>query len=167
MPVGDLCELCGKNRAHFVFWFGDMELAQDGDYCGMSPYDQGFGRSGPPCAFELCIQCGKQKLPTIINKIFGYFNSENPCGEWNPFPPEIPKAKKRRPLSLRDRWRIIARDGRRCVVCGQDGQSSPLVVDHIIPIAEGGTDSDDNLRTLCQDCNSGKGALDPRSGVDG
>lgn len=48
------------------------------------------------------------------------------------------------------RFRILMRDGYRCVRC--DG-TEKLEVDHIIPIAHGGDEFDpDNCRTLCHRC---------------
>lgn len=54
---------------------------------------------------------------------------------------------------------ILRRDGYRCQICGksrQDGAS--LEVDHIKPVSLGGTSDASNLRTLCFECNRGKGA---------
>ena len=43
--------------------------------------------------------------------------------------------------------------GNKCVECS----SSPVEVDHIIPLSKGGTNHIDNLQPLCKPCNSGKG----------
>ncbi len=53
------------------------------------------------------------------------------------------------------RKRVIARDGR-CLLCGS---AANLEVDHVVPVARGGT-SDDvvNLQTLCSSCDARKGA---------
>ncbi|MBL0039480.1 MAG: HNH endonuclease [Xanthomonadales bacterium] len=65
-----------------------------------------------------------------------------------------------RSISLSLRYRVLARDNFRCVVCGaspaKDG-SVELHVDHIQPWSRGGKNTDDNLRTLCLKCNLGKG----------
>jgi hypothetical protein len=50
---------------------------------------------------------------------------------------------------------VYARDAHQCVFCGTDER---LTVDHIIPISRGGTNEFGNLQTLCQPCNSRKGA---------
>jgi 5-methylcytosine-specific restriction endonuclease McrA len=49
---------------------------------------------------------------------------------------------------------VYARNEFRCVRCGT---SENLSLDHIQPRADGGTDSMDNLQTLCRPCNSRKG----------
>jgi 5-methylcytosine-specific restriction enzyme A len=43
-----------------------------------------------------------------------------------------------------------------CQSCGKTAQQSPLHIDHIIPLAKGGTNDLSNLHTLCQSCNLGK-----------
>ena len=51
---------------------------------------------------------------------------------------------------------VLERDKFRCWFCGATSQQTQLQVDHIIPQARGGTDTLDNLATLCQKCNRGK-----------
>ena len=47
-----------------------------------------------------------------------------------------------------------------CIFCGHNGsQSNPLTVDHILPRAEGGTNSQDNLACCCRICNNKKGKM--------
>lgn len=62
---------------------------------------------------------------------------------------------KRRPVPRKVRAAIYARDGHRCRRCSS---AERLTIDHIRPIARGGTDDTANLQTLCQPCNGGKGA---------
>lgn len=52
------------------------------------------------------------------------------------------------------RRRIIARDGETCTVCGE--WRTALEVDHIVPLKDGGTDADSNLRTLCHSCHKNR-----------
>lgn len=41
-----------------------------------------------------------------------------------------------------------------CEMCKALGKTRPAkFVDHIIPLAHGGPDTDDNTRNLCDDCN--------------
>jgi hypothetical protein len=66
------------------------------------------------------------------------------------------KQNKSRTLSLRKRFFVLKRDGFTCCMCGANGPGVKLEVDHIIPVAKGGTDALDNLHTLCFECNRGK-----------
>jgi 5-methylcytosine-specific restriction enzyme A len=43
----------------------------------------------------------------------------------------------------------------RCYKCGQLGQASDLV-DHVVPLAQGGTDDRVNLRRCCRACHATK-----------
>jgi len=56
------------------------------------------------------------------------------------------------------RFDVFRRDGFRCRVCGENADSgAKLHVDHIKPVSKGGTSDIENLQTLCQACNMGKG----------
>jgi hypothetical protein len=66
--------------------------------------------------------------------------------------------KRRSGMSLKLRFEVMKRDLYRCQLCGKSAKDDVcLEIDHIIPKARGGDDSLDNLRTLCYDCNRGKG----------
>jgi 5-methylcytosine-specific restriction endonuclease McrA len=49
----------------------------------------------------------------------------------------------------------------RCPYCFDHLTASEVVIDHIMPIALGGSDHPDNLAVLCADCNRAKAALHP------
>lgn len=56
------------------------------------------------------------------------------------------------------RYDVLRRDGFRCVRCGRGREDGvKLHVDHIKPVSRGGKSVMDNLQTLCEDCNCGKG----------
>ena len=52
------------------------------------------------------------------------------------------------------RFQVFKRDRFTCQYCGRSGVE--LEVDHIQPLASGGTNDLDNLITACKDCNRGK-----------
>ncbi|UQE75802.1 HNH endonuclease [Gordonia sp. PP30] len=54
------------------------------------------------------------------------------------------------------RRQAIIRDGNACTRCGADGRQVQLFCDHIIPVAEGGTDTLDNATMLCGPCHQPK-----------
>ena len=53
---------------------------------------------------------------------------------------------------------MFKRDHFTCVYCGRSAPEVVLHVDHVLPVAEGGTNDIGNLVTACADCNLGKGA---------
>jgi predicted restriction endonuclease len=63
---------------------------------------------------------------------------------------------RRRKLKKGLRFEVLSADGFKCVLCGNTATQTILEVDHIVPLAHGGTDARDNLRTICYDCNVGK-----------
>lgn len=62
----------------------------------------------------------------------------------------------RKSLSKRLRFEVFKRDSFTCQYCGRKSPDVVLVVDHIEPVASGGTNDLLNLITSCFDCNSGK-----------
>ena len=60
---------------------------------------------------------------------------------------------KRKHISQSIRHEVFVRDNYKCVECGASKEDIPLEIDHIISIAQGGTDEMSNLQTLCKTCN--------------
>lgn len=63
-------------------------------------------------------------------------------------------------VPLKVRLQVMKRDRFCCVMCGRSPAVEAgvqLQIDHVIPFSRGGTSTIDNLQTLCQDCNLGKG----------
>lgn len=58
------------------------------------------------------------------------------------------------PLTKKQRETIMRRDKGKCVICGT---SKRLHIDHIVPVTNGGSSDDSNLRVLCETCNCSKG----------
>ena len=56
------------------------------------------------------------------------------------------------------RYDVLRRDGFACVRCGRGrADGAKLHIDHIVPVSRGGKSTMDNLQTLCENCNCGKG----------
>ena len=69
------------------------------------------------------------------------------------------KKHQRSLITEKIRYDVLKRDHFRCVLCGRSAEDGiKLHVDHIKPISKGGTSAMQNLRTLCEECNRGKGA---------
>ena len=65
--------------------------------------------------------------------------------------------KGRAGLSLAIRFQVFRDDSYRCQLCGGSAREGKrLEVDHKLAVARGGTDSRENLWTLCFECNRGK-----------
>jgi 5-methylcytosine-specific restriction endonuclease McrA len=61
------------------------------------------------------------------------------------------------------RFQVLQASGFRCHYCGRGSNSTPpveLEVDHIVPVAAGGTNDLGNLQAACRDCNRGKSATE-------
>ncbi len=57
------------------------------------------------------------------------------------------------------RYNVLVRDDFRCRACGASPETGAhLHIDHITPIAKGGTTNAENLQALCSSCNFGKGS---------
>lgn len=66
---------------------------------------------------------------------------------------------KRLALTKRVRFEVFKRDSFTCQYCGAKAPEVVLCVDHIEPVAKGGSNEILNLVTSCEGCNSGKGAV--------
>lgn len=82
---------------------------------------------------------------------------------------EVKEVAKRRRVSPTQRKAVLERDGYKCRICGISrkylddkvpglGEYLRLEIDHIVPIAQGGTSDESNLQCLCWRCNSLKGS---------
>jgi len=90
----------------------------------------------PPVPGTVFIRPGKEDLPP------------RPTGHKTPRKP-----------SVRQRFRVMLRDRFRCRLCGRSPATQPgleLHIDHIVAWAKGGETVDENLQTLCSECNYGK-----------
>ena len=57
-------------------------------------------------------------------------------------------------VTKRTRFEVLRRDNYTCRYCRS--AENPLRIDHVTPVALGGTDEPTNLVAACQDCNAGK-----------
>jgi len=71
---------------------------------------------------------------------------------------------EKRGIPMKLRYRVLARDNFKCVACGRSPAihaGAILHIDHNVPFSKGGKTVVENLRTLCNECNWGKGHEDP------
>lgn len=76
-------------------------------------------------------------------------------------PPRAPRNPRN--ISTKLRTFVLERDGFRCRRCGCGPSDGRLVIDHIVPVAAGGTGDAKNLQVLCEPCNAGKAARAPHA----
>jgi hypothetical protein len=118
---------------------GRRRVATLGARISESPYRRHWGSLRNTCESLAAFHNGKLSRETLLAG-----NSSKP---------------KRKTIPLSIRWAVQKRDHNRCVLCGacpSSDHSVELEVDHIIPVAKGGGDEMENLRTLCWKCNQGK-----------
>lgn len=77
----------------------------------------------------------------------------------------------RKAVSTRTRFEVFKRDEFTCQYCGRTPPAAVLHIDHVVPVAKGGSNDLDNLVTSCKDCNLGKSDVPlaevrPRPGAD-
>lgn len=63
---------------------------------------------------------------------------------------------KREHIPARLRHEVFKRDNYRCRECGATNNDTTLEIDHIVPVAKGGSNNLSNLQTLCKACNRAK-----------
>lgn len=68
-------------------------------------------------------------------------------------------------VSKRTRYEVLRRDNHTCRYCGAAAPEATLTVDHVTPVALGGTDDPSNLVAACKDCNAGKASTSPSATV--
>jgi HNH endonuclease len=64
-------------------------------------------------------------------------------------------------VSKRLRYEVLRRDNYTCRYCGAKAPDVKITVDHVVPVALGGTDEPSNLVAACDACNDGKTSASP------
>lgn len=114
-------------------------------------------------AYEKKWGTWSKALLAFVERVNSDMESESPApvstspGSSRPKRRAMQKSPRSIPLGVR--YNILKRDHFKCVLCGNSPAIDPLCtlhVDHIIPVARGGSGDIKNLRSLCQPCNLGK-----------
>ena len=69
---------------------------------------------------------------------------------------KLKSREKRKPIPRELRHKVFVRDGYRCRECGKSNKETSLEIDHILPLSKGGPTTENNLWTLCRECNQAK-----------
>ena len=118
---------------------GKRQIASLGQKISESPYKRRWGSVRDACVALAAFHDGKLSREQLLAG-----RSVGPA---------------RSTIPLKDRWAVLKRDNYRCSKCGASPSSDhsvELEVDHISPVAKGGTNDLTNLQTLCWSCNHGK-----------
>jgi hypothetical protein len=126
------------------------ELAGPPSTVSQSPYLRRFGswRSALEAFVAFANAADPEDLPS--------------SGQGDQVPTAAGAPRTGRDPSVRLRLHVLRRDNFRCVQCGASPASTAgvaLHVDHIVAWSKGGETALDNLQTLCDRCNLGKGDL--------
>lgn len=131
---------------------GDAPAREQGFRRG---YDQGFG--------EACRRMQKREPISVIaareKEIHAWrIAPVQTIGSYPGAAEEVPDlGLAERCVSPRLRYKVLTRDRGRCQLCGRSATDGvTLEVDHKISLAAGGPNDEDNLWTLCAECNRGK-----------
>ncbi len=62
-------------------------------------------------------------------------------------------------VTKRARFEVLRRDNYTCRYCRS--QANEITIDHVVPVALGGSDKPDNLVAACWGCNTGKSSATP------
>lgn len=101
------------------------------------------------------IRLNEWDVPTSRWRLFGRPDHGEPIAAVS----LVTVAEARVPLPKAVRDYVIDRDGRTCGICGRYvSPEEALDIDHIHPVAAGGTDDPDNLQVSHASCNRRKGA---------
>lgn len=119
--------------------------------CGCDSHHDKFGNWA--LEEDVCTPCIKRLAQSIVVAGSGekspIFLAE---GEDLQIRPRDISTRKKIPARIRKR--VFEQDAYRCVSCSS---YKDLVIDHIHPVAKGGSNNIENLQTLCSHCNSLKG----------
>ena len=66
---------------------------------------------------------------------------------------------KRKPIPQKVRRRVYEKYGGRCAYCGQPIAYRDMQVEHLVPLAKGGADREENYMPSCHTCNHYKHTL--------
>ncbi|MFC4116470.1 HNH endonuclease [Nonomuraea zeae] len=106
-------------------------------------------------AHRICNQSGCHRIATYR----GRCDQDQPKDTRKPWGRVSARNRTRPSDWRRRRTLVLSRDGRRCYVCRQLGANE---VDHIVPVARGGTHDLTNLAAICASCHLKKSAEDRR-----
>ena len=160
-----VCTYCGKE-----FKLSYRELKEGRKYCSQKCYhDATKGREPWNKNYVLvkCQMCGKEfEVPFRRKETAKY------CSDKCKYDAMSQRTGEKNPLwkgggsfysymlsqnegsFYRNRIKVLKRDNYTCAYCGYKGESSYMDVHHIVPVREGGSNTEKNMITLCRKCHN-------------
>lgn len=94
-------------------------------------------------------ESAEEKLRKASRKLSGFkvINTDN--GEEE----SVNSKVKRKNFTQSERVKVYNKNRGRCAICGKFVPYDEFTVDHIIPLAKGGTNKPENLQCTCKTCN--------------
>lgn len=94
--------------------------------------------------------CARPGCPILVPSGYCEAHARTPWAQAYPVTRTRGRALQRLRADLFDRYPL-------CVLCLQQGRHRPSVIrDHIVPLFEGGQDTETNVQALCQECSDAK-----------
>lgn len=174
------CIQCGKEfMAHYGATLCSEECAKARNRQAFRKHKESIGRQAGRKVTISCEQCGKQFTQIVHNRIKKYCSKKCSRQAWRQANPEKAALMRRQENHIRRARRVstehesirvgdvFERDGWRCGICGKKVDKrlkfphpKSVTLDHIIPLAKGGTHTWDNVQCAHFMCNCLKGAHD-------
>ena len=115
---------------------------------------------GKYLSFPQCTKLGV----LLLRELFGVLPRVEDSIDGQPIHEQVERPPRSPEYRMRKAWeynrekiapKVFEKHGEFCQHCGS---TENITIDHIIPIAKGGTNEFINLQPLCKSCNSSKGA---------
>lgn len=115
---------------------------------------------------EIQKPLSRYTMKIYLNRFGGWMKACEAFIRFKKNDPEFEKLFKRksntrsRAINEKVRLQVFRRDNYACVICGKSPAAHrgiTLHLDHKVPFSKGGDNSKENLRTLCNRCNLGRG----------
>lgn len=112
------------------------------------------------------IHEAKSRVNTATKKLKGYWVVEYKNGTVGERCDNSSSNTKRKQFSQDERMTVYNKDKGRCAICGRFISYEEFTIDHIIPLAKGGTNEMKNLQCACNKCNLIKSDILPDELMD-
>jgi hypothetical protein len=146
------CELCNQDRPIHEFARARGEKYGWCTPCYLERRREGYARA---VAYLTDQDLAAGRDPAANRAIWTYSDPEGTLRDAGR------RRRAREQAAVKDGYRrrdIFGRDGWQCQICQAELDEDTATIDHIVPLALGGSDTSENVRTACRSCNSRRGS---------